>query len=52
MEEMQDKSLINILGKCIALFALIITILSINTACIYIAHQPKIPKSAKALQKF
>jgi len=52
MKEMRDKSLINILGKCIALFAVIVTTLSVNTACVYIAHQPKLPESAIKLQKF
>jgi cyclic lactone autoinducer peptide len=52
MKKIKNINLINILGKCIASFALIVTTLSVNTACVYIAHQSKIPDSAKELQKF
>ena len=52
MEKTKNINLINALGKCIALFALIVTTVCVNTACVFIAHQPKLPESAKALQKF
>jgi cyclic lactone autoinducer peptide len=52
MEKIKKFNLINILGKCIASFALIVTTLSVNTACVFIAHQSKLPESAKELQKF
>jgi len=52
MEKIKNINLIYTLGKCIALFALIVTTFSANTACVFIAHQPKLPESAKALQKF
>lgn len=52
MEKIKNLNLINILGKFIASFALIVTTFSVNTACVFIAHQPKLPESAKELQKF
>ena len=41
-----------VFGSIVASFAWLITIYSMNTACIYITHQSKIPDSAKKLRKF
>ena len=40
------------LGSMAASFALMVTALNVNTACVYIAHQPKLPDSAEKLRKF
>jgi len=40
------------LGSVVASLALMVTALNVNTACVYIAHQPKLPDSAKRLRKF
>lgn len=39
-------------GGAIASFAIMVTAFNINAACVYIAHQPKLPKDAKSLRKF
>lgn len=39
-------------GGVIAAFALVITTLNVNSTCVYFAHQPKLPESAKKLRKF
>lgn len=39
-------------GAVVALFALLVTSLSVNSPCMLIAHQPEIPESAKKLRKF
>ena len=52
MKKIKNLDLINVLGKCIVTFALIVTAVSVNTACVFIAHQPKLPDSAKELRKF
>ncbi len=33
-------------------YAVVVTTLSANTACLYIMHQPELPESAKKLRKF
>ncbi len=40
------------LGSMVASLALLVTALNVNTACVYIAHQPKLPDSAKKFRKF
>ena len=40
------------LGGMSASLALMITALNVNTACMLIAHQPKLPKGAENLRKF
>ncbi len=40
------------LGKVVASLALMITAFNVNTTCVYIAHQKKIPDSAKRFRKF
>lgn len=40
------------LGNIVTSLALMVTALNVNTACVYIAHQPKLPDSAKKLRKF
>lgn len=36
----------------LASLALMVTSLNVNTACMLIAHQPKLPEGAKKLRKF
>ena len=40
------------LGNIVASLALMVTALNANTTCVYIAHQAKLPDSAKKLRKF
>ncbi|MBC3798633.1 cyclic lactone autoinducer peptide [Acetobacterium tundrae] len=45
----------NLSLKCyqvIAVMALMVTTLNINTACFFIMHQPKLPVGAEKLRKF
>lgn len=34
------------------MFSVMIATLSANTTCMYFAHQPEVPKTAKKLRKF
>jgi len=36
----------------IAALALMVTTVSVNRACMFIAHQPKLPEGAEKLRKF
>ncbi|SHI75131.1 cyclic lactone autoinducer peptide [Lutispora thermophila] len=45
------KALIK-LSSLIASFALFITTMNVNTTCICLIHQPKLPKGAENLRKF
>ncbi len=46
------KNFMYSLGGVVASLALMITTLNVNTTCLYMAHQPKLPDSAKKLRKF
>lgn len=39
-------------GMTLASLALMVTSLNVNTTCMLIAHQPKLPENAKKLRKF
>lgn len=39
-------------GGAIATFALMITALNVNAACIFTTHQPELPKGSMNLRKF
>lgn len=36
----------------IASLALMVTIMNVNSACIFLVHQPKLPEGAQKLRKF
>lgn len=38
-------------GTLLAAFALFVTTCNVNSACIFVVHQPKVPASALALRK-
>ncbi|EPY2277149.1 cyclic lactone autoinducer peptide [Clostridium sporogenes] len=40
------------MGKVLASLALMVTAYNINAACIFLVHQPKMPKGAEKLRKF
>ena len=40
------------LGTRLAGLALMITALNVNTTCLYVMHQPKLPENAEKLSKF
>ncbi|WP_074463601.1 cyclic lactone autoinducer peptide [Cellulosilyticum sp. I15G10I2] len=46
------KKLMLKFGGVIASLALMVTTLNMNTNCMFIMHQPKMPKNAKKLRKF
>ncbi len=48
----KKQKLLYLLGSVVGSFALMITSLNVNTTCMFIAHQPKLPNSAKELRKF
>lgn len=39
-------------GGLLVALALVVTTLSVNSACMYLLHQPELPASAKKLRKF
>lgn len=39
-------------GTILAGFALMITALNVNSACLFVAHQPELPTGAGKLRKF
>ncbi|ACA54314.1 cyclic lactone autoinducer peptide [Clostridium botulinum] len=39
-------------GKFLANLSLMVTAYNINAACIFLVHQPKMPKGAEKLRKF
>ena len=40
------------LGGVIASLALMVTAMNVNTTCICLIHQPKLPKGAEKLRRF
>jgi cyclic lactone autoinducer peptide len=46
------KRLIFKFGGAFASLALMVTALNMNLACMFIMHQPKLPKGAEKLRKF
>ncbi|NCC15450.1 MAG: cyclic lactone autoinducer peptide [Clostridia bacterium] len=46
------KNFLYSLGGMVATLAVVITTLNVNTTCLYMAHQPKLPDAAKKLRKF
>lgn len=52
MKKLQYKNMFYLVGSVLTSFALMITTLNVNTACMWIAHQDELPQSAKKLRKF
>ena len=46
------KKMILKLSGIAASLALVITSANVNTACMFLAHQPELPKGAEKLRKF
>jgi len=40
------------MDKLIAKAALVVTKANVNSSCVFLAHQPKMPEAAKKLRKF
>lgn len=40
------------LGHVVAVFALVVATCNVNSACVFIVHQPDIPESAAKLKKY
>ncbi len=41
-----------LIGTQIASIALLVTTFNVNTTCLFVAHQPKLPDATKKLRKF
>lgn len=46
------KKLISLLSKCVAAVAFVATLVSVNSACTFFAHQPEVPEEAMRLKKW
>lgn len=46
------KNILYSLGGMVATLAVVVTTLNVNATCLYMAHQPKLPDSARKLRKF
>ncbi|MGN9165752.1 cyclic lactone autoinducer peptide [Tissierellaceae bacterium HCP3S3_D8] len=46
------KKMILKLSGVVASLALVVTFVNVNTACMFLAHQPELPKGAEKLRKF
>lgn len=46
------KQLLVKLGKLVVSFSMVITALSVNSACPFVTYQPEVPESASKLRKF
>ena len=46
------KKFISRYGSWLAAFALVVTTVTANSACIFFTHQEKMPETAKKLRKF
>ncbi|OLS02077.1 cyclic lactone autoinducer peptide [Tissierella creatinophila] len=40
------------ISKIVASLALMVTALNVNTTCLFLLHQPKLPKGAEKLYKY
>lgn len=49
-----NKKVCKVIGfkKAVAAAAKMATIANVNSACMFVAHQPKLPQNAKKLRKF
>ncbi len=45
------KTLVKLSGVIVGL-ALMVTAMNVNTTCIWLIHQPKLPKGAEKLRRF
>lgn len=52
MKSMKSNSILVKFGAMAASLALLVTSTNINSVCIGIIHQPKLPEGAKDLRKF
>lgn len=46
------KKFIRKYGTWMAAFAMVITVMTANSACIFLMHQSELPEAAKKLRKF
>lgn len=37
-------------GKMVSAFAFLVAVCSVNSTCVYVVHQPKVPESAMKLK--
>ncbi|WP_303864845.1 cyclic lactone autoinducer peptide [Alkalibaculum bacchi] len=46
------KKIIMKISGLVASLALMVTIANVNSSCMFVMHQPKLPKGAEKLRKF
>ncbi len=46
------NKIISLLAKGVAAFAFVTTMINVNSACTFFAHQPEIPEEAMKLKKW
>ena len=46
------KKIFTELGGCIAMLALMVTTMNVNSTCFFMIHQPKLPANAEKLRKY
>ena len=52
MKKLKKEMVIYKIGSLVSLFAFMVTALNVNSTCVYIAHQSKLPDTSKKLRKF
>lgn len=50
--EITLKKIFIYISSLVASFSFMITSLNTNTSCLFLAHQPKLPKEAEKLSKY
>jgi cyclic lactone autoinducer peptide len=51
-QETTVKKIIMKISGLVASLALMVTIANVNSSCMFVMHQPKLPKGAEKLRKF
>lgn len=51
MKKIKDRLFMKCAGS-VASLALMLTVFSANSACVFLFHQPKMPQEAQSLKKF
>lgn len=46
------NKIVSLFSKSVAAFAFLATIVSVNSACTFLAHQPEVPDEAMKLKKW
>lgn len=52
IKKLMDARIFGVALSAVAMVALWMTTLNMNSACMFVAHQPELPEEAKHLRKF